>query len=271
MAEQADSLHMQSYRTQFPHLAYSLFNGWVAGEKSWTSEIFNDPETPSLVLVFITCYGVFMSVLFLRLLTAQLSTSYASLLKETHGFAILSAASFVLQLEAGLAQQGRMKFYEELGFGNRLPFDTMDLGVQGGVQVMEPLHKWPIVEQDRVMRFTGAAGMDEPWPVPHADITLEERLIGIDTRIRQTMGAFESRLFNGAGAARGSLRMSRGSLTRAHGTLKKQGSTMSNNGQHGGHGNQRRAKDKKAAQQNSFDAKGKKKSLKQQFTRDENV
>jgi hypothetical protein len=61
----------------------------------------------------------------------------------------------------------------------------MDLGITGGVQVREPLRKWQNVEADSVIRFTGAAGADEPWPRPAAEITVEERLIGLDTRVRQ--------------------------------------------------------------------------------------
>lgn len=201
------------------HLSYMLFNGWLAQERTLSSDLMRESHeiVPPLALAFLTGYGVFMSVLFLRLLTAQLSTSYARLLNETQGFAVLSAASFVLQLEAGLHLSKRQKLYDELKFDQRLPFEGLDMGVPGGVQVREPLHKWPIVETDRVIRFTGAAGRGEPWPVPPQEITLEERLIGIDTRIRQTMTAFENGIMSGVGRGMtaGSMRGSRLSLQNA--------------------------------------------------------
>jgi hypothetical protein len=61
----------------------------------------------------------------------------------------------------------------------------MDLGVGGGVQMMDPLYKWPVVEHDRVVRMIGAAGPEEPWPMPPQEVSIEERLIGLDTRVRQ--------------------------------------------------------------------------------------
>lgn len=149
------------------------------------TDILHKSDTPWLSFIFFTGYGACMSILFLRLLTAQLSTSYSRLLAETQGFAVLSAASYVLQLEATLSQPRRQKLYDEHGFENRLTFDRMDLGIAGGIQSMDPLWKWPVVEHDRVVRMTGAAGPEEPWPIPPSEASVEERITALDTRVRQ--------------------------------------------------------------------------------------
>jgi hypothetical protein len=148
-------------------------------------------DTPALAFMFLTFYGVVMSVLLLRLLTAQFISCYARLLNETQGFAVLSAASFILQLEAVMPFPSREEIFKEHQFEIRLAFDRMDMGPPGGVQVFDPLAKWPIVETDRVQRYTGAAGRDEPWPVAAAEVTLEERLTGLDSRIRGMMHRVE--------------------------------------------------------------------------------
>ncbi len=57
---------------------------------------------------------------------------------------------------------------------------------------MDPLSKWLVVEHDRVQRYTGAAGHDEPWPVPPTEATLDDRLSGLDSRIRVMMQKVEA-------------------------------------------------------------------------------
>jgi hypothetical protein len=169
----------------FWDVSYALFNAWIANEGTLVGDMLHAADTPPLAFLFVTGYGVVMTVLLLRLLTAQLSCSYQRLLHETQGFAVLSAANFVLQLESVLKPEQRQKLYDDHKFEARLPFDRMDLGISGGIQVFDPLNKWPSIEHDRVQRLTGAAGADEPWPKPPAEITIEERLIGLDTRVRQ--------------------------------------------------------------------------------------
>lgn len=166
-----------------------FFNGWIAEERTQVADILHADNIPPPSFVFFTMYGVLMSCLSLRLLTAQISTSYSRLLTESAGFAVLSAASFSLQLESVLSLKARKRYYDAWQFENRVSFDRMDLGPAGGIAMFDPLSRWPNVENDRVIRETGLAGPAEPWPMPPETFSIEDRITGLDAKVRQIIVA----------------------------------------------------------------------------------
>jgi len=60
----------------------------------------------------------------------------------------------------------RTKYFDELGFENPLEFDNGDAGPPGGLQVLEPasVRADPRYIPDRIMRYTGEANENDPWP-----------------------------------------------------------------------------------------------------------
>jgi len=118
--------------------------------------------TRLLLLVFVTCVTIGM----LNILIAQLTITYDKLTADKEGFAMKHRASTCLEIESFIPMSWRRKIFCDLAFHIPLSFSDSDEGPSGGVQAIER-DVCPRYVPDRIMRFTGDASPNDPWPSIH--------------------------------------------------------------------------------------------------------
>lgn len=124
-----------------------------------------DPLLLVMVLVFITCSGV----LLLNLLVAQINLSYEFIATDMVGFARLNRANLIVDAMNYTSKSRWRKFMKSMSFDNKLEFDEGDLGLPGGVSVLEPA-KQSRVNHELIKRFGGSTSRDAPWPEDKASL-----------------------------------------------------------------------------------------------------
>eukprot|EP00931_Biecheleriopsis_adriatica_P078658 TRINITY_DN5208_c0_g2_i1.p1 TRINITY_DN5208_c0_g2~~TRINITY_DN5208_c0_g2_i1.p1 ORF type:complete len:683 (+),score=120.18 TRINITY_DN5208_c0_g2_i1:69-2051(+) len=116
-------------------------------------------------VLFVTiCVFVILTVLFLmQLLVAQLNCAYDAIHEDMVGYARLHRGKVVVQTMASVSKTSWNKFLTSLKFGEKLEFNEGDIGLPGGVQVLEPANLNPTTV-DRIARFGGSTSPMMRWP-----------------------------------------------------------------------------------------------------------
>lgn len=134
---------------------------------SITVRLFEDDfrdmlETPTLlmaVFVFVTASAVVL----LNLLIAQINCSYVFIYQDMVGFARLNRADVICETLEKAHDSIWTNFVKTMGLDKPLEFNEGDVGLAGGIQVLEQagLHA---VTEDAILRFGGSCALDIPWP-----------------------------------------------------------------------------------------------------------
>jgi len=161
--------HDQEEMQTIPQAAIALFAITV---KLYQDDYRGVDEPAVVVTVFI--YQTAVTIGLLNLLIAQLQCSYEFVYADAIGFARLARSLVTSEaIEQTPASQWN-KFVESCKFDERLEFAEGDIGINGGIQVMEPARLHPIVE-DTIQRFGGSTSPDQPWPETQADLEGENK------------------------------------------------------------------------------------------------
>eukprot|EP00416_Gambierdiscus_australes_P017640 CAMPEP_0171057980 /NCGR_PEP_ID=MMETSP0766_2-20121228/2170_1 /TAXON_ID=439317 /ORGANISM="Gambierdiscus australes, Strain CAWD 149" /LENGTH=738 /DNA_ID=CAMNT_0011513189 /DNA_START=69 /DNA_END=2285 /DNA_ORIENTATION=- len=154
---------------------------------------YRDIQEDGLLLFAVFLFVLFSVVLLLNLLIAQLNRSYEYIYKDMLGFARLNRASLIVEAMASCPKARWEAFVASLHLDERLEFDEGDLGLPGGIQVLEPagLHRQTV---ESIRRFGGSSSEDRPWPEDkmeeaeeRARETSEDRLDRIEALIQQAL------------------------------------------------------------------------------------
>jgi len=119
-------------------------------------------EEPALI-VAIFCYQTAVTILLLNLLIAQLQCSYEFVYQDAIGFARLARSAIIAETIDLVPPQKWNNFVASCKFDQRLEFNEGDVGIAGGIQVLESVRQHPIVEET-ILRFGGSCSPEQPWP-----------------------------------------------------------------------------------------------------------
>jgi len=117
----------------------------------------------SALLTAIIAYVISTITFMLNLLVAQLNCSYSSCYEDMLGFARLNLGKIVVSSMAAVSHKRWTQFVESLQLDQRLEFNEGDVGLSGGIQVLEPasLH---VTTVDSFRRFGGSTSPAMQWP-----------------------------------------------------------------------------------------------------------
>jgi len=119
-------------------------------------------EYPALmcaVVVYIITTVVFM----LNLLIAQLTCSYQATYLDMVGYARLNRGKIITETMPSVRQGRWDSFVRSLRLDERLEFGVGDIGLSGGLQVLEPASA-NVTTVDMIRRFGGSTSPAAQWP-----------------------------------------------------------------------------------------------------------
>jgi len=123
------------------------------------------------VLVAVAVFVSLVFVVLLNLLVAQLISAYSTMFKDMKGYARLDRAKVIVSEMEQVTQKSWSRFLAKLNFEEKLEFNQGDVGLPGGVQVLEPANA-SVVTEDSIKRYGGATAPTVPWP--EEDVAVEE-------------------------------------------------------------------------------------------------
>lgn len=149
---------------------YSLFRMAIGIYSGEGYEII-ERSTYSMICVFILMLTI--SVFLLNLLTAQLITAYMTVYSSMVGYARLNRITIICETMPSISQRRFSRFIESLRLDQKLEFGEGDVGLSGGIQVLEPANKNPTMK-DSIRRYGGSTAPTNPWPTEDEDSLIGE-------------------------------------------------------------------------------------------------
>jgi len=119
-------------------------------------------DEPALIVVAFG-YQTAVSILLLNLLIAQLQCSYEYIHQDAIGMARLTRSKVITEVTSSISKQQWDKFVDSLEFDKKLEFSEGDVGVSGGIQMLERGNAHPLVT-DTILRYGGSCAPSMPWP-----------------------------------------------------------------------------------------------------------
>jgi len=145
--------------------------------------VFDSTQFSGQMQFFFVIFCVFSVMFLLNLMTAVFTATTYLQNCDVEGMTYLSRAKIIVELESICSLDQRVELWEANKFEDRIEFDEGDLGLNGGIQVSEPLSKHAKDDKadDNIQRFPGEAHSKLPWPVAQATAkTVDEKLVYLD-------------------------------------------------------------------------------------------
>jgi uncharacterized membrane protein YgcG len=156
-------------------------------------------------VLLILCYVfLIISVIFLlNLLVAQLSCAYDAIYGDMVGFARLKRLRIIVETMPSVGKKRWLAFVADLGLDKRLEFNEGDVGISGGVQVLEVASLNPTTV-DMIKRFGGSTHPSNKWPEETSDdddVEKFERIEGLLKKILDAVSKKSSSKHRGKGGS----------------------------------------------------------------------
>jgi len=167
--------------------------------------VFESSQLTGQMQFFFIVFCVFSVLFLLNLMTAVFTATTFLENKDIEGMTYLNRAKIIVELESVCTMEQRVDLWAANRFDERIEFDEGDLGLNGGIQVSEPLskHAKDDMVDDHIQRFPGEASPKIPWPVSQsAAKTTDEKLAyleGMYVRILKTIREMMKKKGPGAG------------------------------------------------------------------------
>merc|ERR1711953_365416 len=118
----------------------------------------------NVVVLIGVCLYLVVSVIFLfNMLIAQLACAYTSIYQDMVGYARLKRIKIIVETMVGISAKRWSRFVEGLGMEQRIEFNEGDVGLAGGLQVLEAANANPTTI-DMIKRFGGSTSPSIQWP-----------------------------------------------------------------------------------------------------------
>lgn len=179
-------------------------------------EYQNLVATSTIVAVPVCVFLFIVSIFLMNLLVAQLSQSYHDAYSNMQGYARLNRASVTANTITNVSRTRWSRFLQKMAFDEPMEFNEGDVGLAGGIQVLEASNEH-LVTEDSIKRFGGSTAPTAPWPRPEA---IEEEMDKVANLEKKLMKIIKSQQGSGkrhGGSTAGSSMSMSGAMSGAEG------------------------------------------------------
>jgi len=120
-------------------------------------------EDDPMVLVCVFAFLIFVSVFLVNMLIAQLTCAYESVYVDMVGYARLERVEIIVSTMPQVSEKRWVRFLDTMKLDQKIEFGAGDIGVGGGMQVLEPASANPTTV-DMIKRFGGSTSVEMQWP-----------------------------------------------------------------------------------------------------------
>merc|ERR1719446_480716 len=121
-------------------------------------------ESDPLVLTCVFVFMVAVTVFLLNMLVAQLTCAYEAVYSDMIGYARLERIEIINGCIPVVSQKRWSAFLDALKLETKVEFNAGDIGVTGGIQILEAANLNPTT-MDMIKRFGGSTSVEMQWPV----------------------------------------------------------------------------------------------------------
>jgi len=165
-----------------PHGAMSL---WEMLLKMFSTDHYKALHDEPVVLLGAYTYLVVSVIFLLNLLIAQLCCSYDAIYADMVGYARLKRCRIIVETMPMVSPKRWALFRDSLGLNERIEFNEGDIGVAGGVQVLEAANIHPTTV-DSIKRVGGTTSVLAQWPEEDGDVE-DDKFGKLEALIKKAM------------------------------------------------------------------------------------
>jgi uncharacterized membrane protein YgcG len=156
--------------------------------------------------VFVFMFSTFLFIF--NMLIAQLCCSYDTVYRDMLGFARLYRIDIIVETIAQVSEFRWNAFVQSMAFDTKLEFNNGDIGLPGGVQVLEDAKAHP-TNKDIIRRFGGSTDIKTPWPADDNDEDDDsQKFERLEKMIQKALQKASTKAKTGVGSKAGSSMMS---------------------------------------------------------------
>ena len=141
-----------------------------------------EPKLLISVSIFVICTTIFL----FNLLIAQLNCAYMGIFKDMLGYARLNRGSVILENVNHASAKRWEKFVVSLNMDEKLEFNEGDIGLAGGIQVLEPAGAHPVTT-DSIKRYGGSTSPASQWPETANEVDIEDKVDRLERIIEKAV------------------------------------------------------------------------------------
>merc|ERR1740130_1690597 len=131
--------------------------------KMYSGAHYEAYESDPLLLVVVFVFLVTIVVFLLNMLVAQLTCAYEAVYVDMVGYARLERVSIIVGVMPAVGSRRWNTFLDGLKLDQKTEFNAGDIGVTGGLQVLEPSNANPTTV-NMIKRFGGSTAVEMQWP-----------------------------------------------------------------------------------------------------------
>eukprot|EP00930_Biecheleria_cincta_P078041 TRINITY_DN6540_c0_g1_i1.p1 TRINITY_DN6540_c0_g1~~TRINITY_DN6540_c0_g1_i1.p1 ORF type:complete len:1197 (-),score=226.04 TRINITY_DN6540_c0_g1_i1:101-3667(-) len=131
--------------------------------RMFDAEQFHVMEEEETLIIAVSVFVIIVIAFLSQLLVAQISAAYRTIHENMVGYARLNRGHVIVVTMEGVSPKQWNKFLASLGFDVCLEFNEGDIGLPGGIQVLEDANAVPTTK-DAIVRFGGSTHPSMPWP-----------------------------------------------------------------------------------------------------------
>merc|ERR1712217_994339 len=160
--------------------------------KMYSFEDYQLLEDEPVVLVAIFLFLVTAVIFLLNMLIAQLNCSYDTIYQDMVGYARLKRIRIVVETMPLVPEKRWLRFLQTLALEDRIEFNEGDIGVAGGIQVLEPASANPTTI-DMIKRFGGSTSPSIQWPEEEMGDDDSDKFERIEKLIQRAMSRLNTK------------------------------------------------------------------------------
>eukprot|EP00435_Cladocopium_sp_Y103_P065432 s597_g27.t1 len=166
--------------------------------------------TSTIVTVPVCIFLFIVTIFLMNLLIAQLTQSYHDAFSNMQGYARLNRASVTAVTIANVSRKRWSRFLQIMAFDEPMEFNEGDVGLSGGIQVLEPSNEH-LVTEDSIKRFGGSTAPTAPWPQAQLPEEEHDKIAQLDKQLMKIIKTSSSKHSRGGSAAGSSVSGASGS------------------------------------------------------------
>jgi len=144
-------------------------------------------ESDTLVLVCVFVFMVAIVVFLINMLVAQLTCAYEAVYSDMIGYARLERIEIIVGCIPVVSAKRWSAFLDALKLETKVEFNAGDIGVNGGIQILEAANLNPTTT-DMIKRFGGSTSVEMQWPVEQDQTNDEaDRFERLENLIQKTL------------------------------------------------------------------------------------
>jgi len=166
-----------------PAAALTLFEVFL---RMMSAEVFDEfnREWTICIGVFVFMFAAFLFIF--NMLIAQLCCAYDKIYADMVGMARLYRFVIIVDIVPTVSDSLFAAFTEGMAFEKKLEFNAGDVGLPGGIQILEPSNANP-TNKDAIVRFGGSTDTNTPWPATEAAEVDADKLERLEKAVQKAL------------------------------------------------------------------------------------